>query len=133
MSVAKPWMASLPAPVTSHSDAGDPGRQFSASISFAGLAQLALAAGAAKSMAQAAATTVAAHAHPRGVRLDAFTIPPYVLTPGRLLQPTAGDGSNLDFRRSRSGQGLNACRRDQPPVRAQSGHLADAGAALLTG
>src|SRR5687768_161598 len=98
MSVAKPWMSGLPAPEMSHCVDGAPVRQFSASISFAGLAQLALAAGAAKSVAQAAATTVTAHAHARGVRRDAFTIPPYVVTPGRLLQPTAGDGSNLDFR-----------------------------------
>ena len=72
MSVAKPWIAALPAPETSHSDAGDPGRQFSASISLAGFPQSALATGGAASAAQIAAATVTAHAHARGVRRDAF-------------------------------------------------------------
>ena len=39
MSVAKPWMLGSPAPVTSHSEAGFPGRQFSATISLAGGSQ----------------------------------------------------------------------------------------------
>ncbi len=38
MSVAKPWMLESPAPVMSHSLAGLPGRQFSATIAFAGAA-----------------------------------------------------------------------------------------------
>src|SRR6267143_1187576 len=36
MSVAKPWMLASPAPMMSHSVEGFPGRQFSATIAFAG-------------------------------------------------------------------------------------------------
>src|SRR5688500_15070912 len=113
MSVAKPWIASLPAPVTSHSDAGDPGRQFSASISFAGLAQLALAAGAARSVAQVAATTVTAHAHARGVRRDAFTIPPYVLIPVGFSNRRRATVATWISVNCQAGKALTVCRRDQ--------------------
>src|SRR3954447_3029429 len=34
--VAKPWIDGSPAPLTSHSDAGEPGRQFSATTGLAG-------------------------------------------------------------------------------------------------
>ena len=37
MSVAKPWIDASPAPLTSHSEAGLPGRQFSATISLSGV------------------------------------------------------------------------------------------------
>src|SRR5262249_35551444 len=43
MSVVKPWIVLLPAPETSHVLCGVPGRQFSATIAFAGLAQSAAA------------------------------------------------------------------------------------------
>src|SRR3954464_7033727 len=43
MSVAKPWIPALPAPATSHSLRGEPGRQFSAATAFAGEAQSAAA------------------------------------------------------------------------------------------
>src|SRR3954452_11239548 len=39
-SVAKPWIDASPAPLTSHSLAGFPGRQFSATMGFGGDAQM---------------------------------------------------------------------------------------------
>src|SRR3954467_8229786 len=39
MSVAKPWMVESPLPLTSHSVLGLPGRQFSATMAFAGASQ----------------------------------------------------------------------------------------------
>ena len=40
MSDAKPWIVESPAPEMSHSDAGFPGRQFSATIEFGGELQV---------------------------------------------------------------------------------------------
>src|SRR4051812_11132170 len=45
IAVAKPWIVGSPAPSTSHSSCGDPGRQFSASMPFAGSPQDARATG----------------------------------------------------------------------------------------
>ena len=56
MSVAKPWRLASPEPLTSHSLAGLPGLQFSASMALTGLPQLARAVPSWKDQATTAAT-----------------------------------------------------------------------------
>lgn len=71
MSVVKPWISALPEPDTSHSFGGVPGRQFSATISFAGAAPRSVS----RAPASSAAMSAFRPAPGRGV-LGVSTRPP---------------------------------------------------------
>jgi hypothetical protein len=68
MSVAKPWMAELPAPLTSQTLCGVPARQFSATTGFAGLPQSAAATDGIPNTAMSPATTATGTTRPDNLK-----------------------------------------------------------------